>query len=89
MRRRHPHVNDRHVRSLAGDEREQPGNVLGLADDPEARRLECRRQRLAQQDCVICQDDLDGLARCRHGAAGLCASDGEWRNRIESTIAGR
>ena len=33
VRGRHPHVDDRHVRPLPGDEREQPGHVLGLADD--------------------------------------------------------
>ena len=87
VRRRHPHVDDRDVRSLAVDEREQPGNVLGLADDPEARRLERGRQRLAEQDGVVCQDDPDRPRPVSsRGAPGSCASDGEWRKRIESTM---
>ena len=84
MRRRHPHVDNRHVRPLAGDEREQPGHVLCLADDPEARRLERRRQRLAEQDRVVGKDDPDRVLGRGHGA-GLPLAAGAWRKRIEST----
>ena len=89
MRGRHPHVDDRHVRPLAGDEREQPGNVLGLADDPEARRLERRRQRLAEQDRVVGKDDPDRSSVAGHGAAGLGAAAGrvEEADRVDDCDA--
>ena len=61
-RRRHPHVDDRHVRLGRGQHGEQPVDVTGLADDVEICRGQRRGQGLAQQDRIVGEDYAHGMS---------------------------
>ena len=62
VRRRHPNVDDRDIRSRALDERAQLVGVGGEPDDLEPGLLEQPRQPLAQNDGVVGDDYPHGIS---------------------------
>jgi hypothetical protein len=61
VRRRHPDIEDRDVRTLSFHEPHQLGHVPCLANDLEAGCCQCRSQRLPKEDGVVGQDDATHL----------------------------
>jgi hypothetical protein len=58
---RHPNINHGEVRALAIDEGQEAWDVVGLADDVEARGGERGREGLAEKDGIVSEDDPDVL----------------------------
>jgi hypothetical protein len=76
----HPDVDDGEVRPLALDERQQAGDIVGLADDLEARGGESGRQGLAEEDGIVGEDDPDPFpGRAQGVRVGLAGDRGGGR----------